>query len=59
MNIEHEKQLAPSYGGSTEAEQSEISNMVLQRSNCRLFLELLKRMPNVGEDSDFDRHSTE
>jgi len=50
------KQLAAAYGRSAEAEHREILKMVLQRPKRRSFIDVLKSIPNVGEDSDFDRH---
>ena len=50
------KQLAAAHGRSAEAEHREILKMVLQRPKRRTFVDVLKSMPNAGEDSDFDRH---
>ena len=48
------KQLAASHGRSAEAEHREILRSVLQRPKRRTVAEVLSRMPNVGEDADFD-----
>ncbi len=48
------KQRAASHGRSAEAEHREILRTVLQRPKRRSVAEILSRMPNVGEDSDFD-----
>jgi plasmid stability protein len=45
-----------SHGRSAESEHTEILNMVLHESKHRSFIDVLKSMPNVGEDADFDRH---
>lgn len=50
------KQRAANHGRSVEAEHREILKDALQRPPRRPFLEVLMSMPNVGEDSDFDRH---
>jgi antitoxin FitA len=51
------KERAASHGRSAEAEHREILRMALQRPRRRSFLEVLSMIPDVGEDSDFDRHS--
>jgi plasmid stability protein len=53
------KQRAATNGRSAEAEHREILKAALQRPARRPFLEVLMSMPNVGEDSDFDRHRDE
>lgn len=50
------KKLAAANGRSAEAEHREILKTVLQQPKRRSFLDVLKSMPNAGEDSDFDRH---
>ena len=50
------KERAASHGRSAEAEHREILRMALQRPRRRSFLEVLSMIPDVGEDSDFDRH---
>ena len=43
-------------GRSAEAEHRELLRSALKpRSNARTLKELLRSMPDVGEDSDFDR----
>ena len=49
------KQHAAAHGRSAKAEHREILKMVLQRPKRRTFVDVLKSMPNAGEDSDFDR----
>ena len=53
------KQRAASHGRSAEAEHREILKAALQRPKRRSFIDVLKSMPNVGEDSDFDRNQKE
>jgi plasmid stability protein len=48
------KQRAAANGRSAEAEHREILKDALQRPQRRPFGEVLGRMPNVGEDADFD-----
>jgi plasmid stability protein len=48
------KQRAAAHGRSAEAEHREILKNALQRPTRRSFSEVLARMPNVGEDADFD-----
>jgi plasmid stability protein len=48
------KQMAAAHGRSAEAEHREILRTVLQRPKRRSVAEVLARMPNVGEDADFD-----
>ncbi len=50
------KKLAAAHGRSAEAEHREILKTVLQRPKRRSFIDVLKSMPNSGEDADFDRH---
>jgi plasmid stability protein len=51
------KERAASHGRSAEAEHREILRIALQRPRRRSFLEVLSMIPDVGEDSDFNRHS--
>ena len=53
------KQRAASHGRSAEAAHREILKAALQRPKRRSFIDVLKSMPNVGEDSDFDRNQKE
>ena len=53
------KERAASHGRSAEAEHREILRMALQRPRRRSFLDVLSLIPDVGEDSDFDRHSVD
>ena len=48
------KQLAAAHGRSAEAEHREILKSALQRPKRRSVAEVLAKMPNVGEDTDFD-----
>jgi plasmid stability protein len=48
------KQLAAAHGRSAEAEHREILKSALQRPKRRSVAEILAKMPNVGEDTDFD-----
>ncbi|WP_211450901.1 FitA-like ribbon-helix-helix domain-containing protein [Collimonas antrihumi] len=48
------KQLAASHGRSAEAEHREILRAALQRPKRQSLAEVLSRMPNVGEDADFN-----
>lgn len=48
------KKLAAAHGRSAEAEHREILKSALQRPKRRSVAEVLARMPNVGEDADFD-----
>ena len=48
------KQQAASHGRSAEAEHREILKSVLQRPRRRSVAEVLSRLPNVGEDADFN-----
>lgn len=48
------KKLAAAHGRSAEAEHREILKSALQRPKRRSVAEVLSRMPNVGEDADFD-----
>ncbi len=48
------KKLAAAHGHSAEAEHREILKSALQRPKRRSVAEVLSRMPNVGEDADFD-----
>ena len=49
------KQRAAKHGRSAEAEHREILKQVLLGTKKRSFAEVLISMPNVGEDSDFER----
>ena len=51
------KEQAAKHGRSAEAEHREILKAALRRPRKRSFYEVLAAMPNVGEDSDFERHS--
>jgi len=48
------KKLAAAHGRSAEAEHREILKSALQRPKRRSVAKVLSRMPNVGEDADFD-----
>ena len=48
------KKMAASHGRSAEAEHREILKAVLHRPKRRSVADILSRMPNVGEDADFD-----
>ena len=59
-NIEEEivsalKRRAASHGRSAEAEHREILRMALLAQPALSFKELLRAMPDVGEDADFER----
>ncbi len=43
------------HGISAEAEHRKILEQVLMRPKKKSFTELLRQMPNVGEDADFAR----
>ena len=47
------KQLAASHGRSAEAEHREILRSALARPKRRSIVDVLRSMPNVGEDADF------
>jgi len=49
------KQRAASHGRSAEAEHREILKATLLRPKRRSLTELLAAMPDVGDDSDFER----
>ena len=49
------KQRASAHGRSAEAEHRVILEEVLLRPRKRSFAEVLASMPNVGQDSDFER----
>lgn len=49
------KMHASRMGISAEAAHRQILEQVLMRPKKKSFLELLKEMPNVGRDSDFER----
>lgn len=49
------KQLAAVHGRSAEAEHREILRAALLKPKRRSSAEVLASMPDVGEDSDFDR----
>jgi plasmid stability protein len=49
------KQLAAKHGRSAEAEHREILKAALQRPKRRTVAQVLSNMPDVGEDSDFER----
>lgn len=51
------KQRAAAHNRSAEAEHREILNTVLLGTQRRSLLDVLRSMPNVGEDSDFDSRS--
>ena len=62
-NVEDEvilalKQRAAAHGRSEEAEHHELLREVLKAPKRRSFAEVLANMPNVGVDTDFDRHDT-
>jgi len=50
------KELAARNGRSAEAEHRAILETALRKPRKRSFYEVLASMPNVGRDSDFDRH---
>ena len=49
------KQRAAKHGRSAEAEHREILKQALLGTQKKSFAQVLASMPNVGEDSDFDR----
>jgi len=49
------KARASRHGLSAEAEHRLILQQVLTRPNKKSFIEVLSKMPNVGEDADFAR----
>jgi len=49
------KQQAASHGRSAEAEHREILRAALTRPKRRSWVEVLTNMPDVGEDTDFER----
>ena len=49
------REQAAAHGRSVEAEHSEILAHALGNRKKRSFAEALSRIPNVGEDSDFER----
>lgn len=49
------KQRAAKHGRSAEAEHREILRQALMGPKKRSFAEVLASIPNVGEDSDFER----
>ncbi len=49
------KRRAAQHGHSAEAEHREILKQALLGPKKRTFAQVLKAMPNVGEDSDFER----
>ena len=53
--IEALKQRAAKNGRSAEAEHREILRDVLLMPRRRSFVDVLRSMPNVGEDADFER----
>ena len=60
-NVEEEvvqllKEQAVRNGRSAEAEHRAILKAVLAKPRKRSFIEVLASMPNVGEDSDFERN---
>ncbi|MGH8538839.1 MAG: FitA-like ribbon-helix-helix domain-containing protein [Gammaproteobacteria bacterium] len=52
------KARAGRHGSSAEAEHRRILAQVLLRPRRRTFAEVLVRMPDVGEDADFERIDT-
>lgn len=50
------KEQAARNGRSAEAEHRAILEAALRRPRKRSLYEVLATMPNVGQDSDFDRH---
>jgi plasmid stability protein len=46
---------ARQHGISAEAEHRQILEQVLMRPKKKSFIEVLSKMPNVGEDADFAR----
>ncbi len=53
------KRRANRHGVSAEAEHRIILEQVLMRPQRKSFTEVLRQIPNVGEDSDFERVSDE
>lgn len=51
------KQAAAAVGRSAEAQHREILRAALLRPARRSVAQVLGRMPDVGEDADFDRHA--
>jgi len=49
------KQRAAKHGRSAEAEHREILKQALLGTKKKSFAQVLASMPNVGEDSDFER----
>ena len=49
------KQRARQHGVSAEAEHRQILEQALTRPKKKSFVEVLSRIPDVGEDSDFER----
>ncbi len=49
------KKQASKHGHSAEAEHREILKNALLKTNKLSFVEALSKMPNVGEDQDFER----
>jgi antitoxin FitA len=49
------RELAASHGRSSESEHREILASVLGRPRRRTFAEALMEIPDVGQDSDFER----
>lgn len=49
------KRRAAKHGRSAEAEHREILRQALLGAKKRAFAEVLATMPNVGQDSDFER----
>lgn len=49
------KARASQHGISAEAEHRRILQQVLTRPKKKSFLEVLSRIPDVGEDADFER----
>lgn len=50
------KQTAAAQGRSAEAQHREILRTALLRPKRRTVAQVLGRMPDVGEDADFERH---
>lgn len=53
------KSRAARHGRSAEAEHRAILEEALQRPRRRTFAEVLRRMPDVGADADFERMAAE
>jgi antitoxin FitA len=49
------RERAAAHGRSAEAEHRDILAKALRKPKRKSFAEVLQNMPNVGEDSDFDR----